>query len=286
MNGELILTSYTFDQGRIALNDAFSGTAIFNILSANTFYNPSSLFSSSTGSNSIKVNNDSSNVASGNFSFVGGRNNSAGGVYSLVVGGLSNSTSNYASFVGGGSQNQSKGSFSSIVGGNQNTSYGSYSIVGGGKYNLAYGTFSFVGGGISNTATTNYSTVLGGSNNKTSGKYSSVLGGKTNTSTGIYSAVINGNNNIANGDMSIILGGHNTMTSSAAVGAVVIGMSAYTATTGYKTHMSTTYIDKFQDLNPQTTLPSPVIGRIFFSGTPLNRLMQNTGGTSSSWCII
>jgi hypothetical protein len=47
-----------------------------------------------------------------------------------------------------------------------------------------------------------------------------------------------------------------------------------------------TYIDEFVDFNPQTTLPSPVAGRVFFSGGSLNRLMQNTGGTASDWVII
>lgn len=46
------------------------------------------------------------------------------------------------------------------------------------------------------------------------------------------------------------------------------------------------YIDSYIDLNPQTTLPTAYIGRMFFSGTPLFRLMINTGGTSSDWIIV
>jgi len=38
---ELILTAYTYDQGRIAINNAFSGTAEFNVFSASTIYSGS-----------------------------------------------------------------------------------------------------------------------------------------------------------------------------------------------------------------------------------------------------
>ena len=36
MIGELITTGYTYHDGRVAINNAFSGTAIFNVVSAQT----------------------------------------------------------------------------------------------------------------------------------------------------------------------------------------------------------------------------------------------------------
>lgn len=47
-----------------------------------------------------------------------------------------------------------------------------------------------------------------------------------------------------------------------------------------------TYIDSYLHFNAQTTLPSPESGRLFFSGTPLFRLMLNTGGTAADWIIL
>lgn len=47
-----------------------------------------------------------------------------------------------------------------------------------------------------------------------------------------------------------------------------------------------TYIDSYLHFNAQTALPSPESGRLFFSGTPLFRLMLNTGGTAADWIII
>lgn len=111
MTGELIPTGVTYGVGRKSINDAFSGTAYMNnieldsggnfnggvgggiIYSAGTdLYNifsnsNSNLWSSSTGSNSIIANNGTGNIASGEESFVIGRNNLLSGKRSVILGG-------------------------------------------------------------------------------------------------------------------------------------------------------------------------------------------------------
>lgn len=52
MTGELILSSYTLDTGRVAINNAFSGQANFNIVSANTL-NLSNLYVTSLSADTL-----------------------------------------------------------------------------------------------------------------------------------------------------------------------------------------------------------------------------------------
>lgn len=347
MIGELIPTGVTFEVGRNSINNAFSGTAFFNILSANTFIDSNSLLSASTGLNSIISNNGTGNLASGDFSFAGGSNNSLSAPYSVILagnlnsitansyanmsltrvgavigggrgntavvgfesagvvaGGLNNvasgsyyvgsfigngrnnkATSFYSTILNGrnnlssgfntsilnGSLNTAKTSSATVLGGMQNLASGYFSLIGVGTQNLASGRYSFIGGGSLNSATTNYSSVINGRQNLASGLSSFIGGGTGNTVSATNSTIIGGVDNIINSN--------NTNSS-------IIGMTGFTATSANTVYMLNSYINGYLDLKPQNVLPPPSIGRIFFSGTPLNRLMQNTGGTSSSWCII
>lgn len=77
MNGELILTSVTYDDGRIAINNAFSGTAIFNniqvsgyitgsTISGGTLYSGSTdLYSIFSSSNDVTRVQQGSNISTG-----------------------------------------------------------------------------------------------------------------------------------------------------------------------------------------------------------------------------
>lgn len=299
MTGELILTSNTYDEGRIAINDSFSGTAIFNILSANTFYNPSSLFSASTGLGSIIANNGTGNIASGDYSFaVGtgatatddfcfafGSGATAFGFGSIAIGAAvaSTPTSNPCIAIGHGAF-ASASAGSSIAIGNGATTSGIGSATAIGQDSIALGVGSMA---LNATAVGYYSLALHGG--ITNG-FGSLSEGTGSNSAGDYSRVFSTSSApsgaTAFADYSVILGGGDSTVDINAIRSIILGMSGFTATSADTVYMTNSYVDGYFDLNPITVLPSPKIGRIFFSGTPLNRLMQNTGGTSSSWCII
>jgi hypothetical protein len=92
MTNELILTSYTYDQGRVALNYAFSAEASFNSFSASTMFSGNTnlydifgggvnYWSAGTGTNAIIVKNNG-NIASGDYSLAEGFQTTASGNYS------------------------------------------------------------------------------------------------------------------------------------------------------------------------------------------------------------
>jgi hypothetical protein len=94
--------------------------------------------------------NAASQVASGDYSFIGG--------------GACNTASGTNSFVGGGSYNIANGTYSFIAGGTQNQASAQACFVGGGTYNTASGMNSCVLGGSTNTASGQYSFAAGNSN--------------------------------------------------------------------------------------------------------------------------
>ena len=128
---ELILSGDTLDQGRIKINNFFT-TATTEI----------NIWSSSTGSTSVIVNNGTGNLASGDYSFVGGKTNTASGTYSSVL---------------NGKLNKSSGTYSSILNGSGNTASGTYSIILNGQSNISASAFSAIAAG----ATTGPQTTLG-----------------------------------------------------------------------------------------------------------------------------
>ena len=81
---------------------------------------------------------------------------------------------NYST-IGGGKNNSASGNYSTISGGS-NTAIGDFSTVGGGLGNTANGVRSTVGGGFGNTEASGgsygYSTVSGGTDNDANGNYS------------------------------------------------------------------------------------------------------------------
>ena len=188
-----LTTSNGFDLVTGAMMSA--GTDLYNIFltTASTGETGFSGWTSSTGVNSIKLN-DSTNLASGNFSLAGGKGNSATTTYATAVGGQNNKSSGLWSFVGAGNSNSASGLGSFIGGGRENSATTSYSTIVGGRQNLASGVRSFIGSGYRNSATTQYATVVGGKQNLASGQFSAVLNGSGNTASGQRSAVIGGIN--------------------------------------------------------------------------------------------
>jgi len=107
---------------------------------------------------------------------VGGGNNQATGSYSFIGGGGDAGTAanrNVASgdwsTVGGGIKNTATGLYSIIGGGNTNITSGAYSIAAGGQNNNASNLYSTISGGVDNVSNSAVSTVAGGFKGTTRG---------------------------------------------------------------------------------------------------------------------
>jgi hypothetical protein len=107
---------------------------------------------------------------------VGGGNNQATGSYSFIGGGGDAGTAanrNVASgdwsTVGGGIKNTATGLYSIIGGGNTNITSGAYSIAAGGQNNNASNSYSTISGGVDNVSNSAVSTVAGGFKGTTRG---------------------------------------------------------------------------------------------------------------------
>jgi hypothetical protein len=182
-------------------------------------------------------------VASGDYSVIGGgQNNTASGLAATVGGGQENTASGIAATVGGGSLNTASGDLATVGGGRktppaailpplagagptppaasehrqrrsatvgggqENTASGIAATVGGGYLNTASGDLATVGGGWTNTASGLAATVGGGEGNEASGQYATVGGGQENTASGNYSVVPGGYSNTANGAYNLVFG--------------------------------------------------------------------------------
>lgn len=228
-----------------------SGASSFTILSATTFFSGNTnldsiissysgtsgdLWSSSTGSNSVILNNNTGNFASSANSIIIAFSGSALSSGSTILGAYNSSisSSTHHSIILGGSGHTMGGlNFGAILGGLNHT-------------------FQYTGGPPINYYS---SAIIGGSGNTVSSAENSVI--------------IGGRGNAVAAKNSVVLGGHD------------LGI-AYDNTVG----MMNAYIDGYIDLNPQTTLPIAMTGRMFFSGSPLFKLMINTGGTNADWVIV
>jgi FtsZ-binding cell division protein ZapB len=156
------------------------------------------------------------NTASGDYATVGGGGgNTASGYEATVGGGQVNAASGDYATTGGGQGNAASGDYATTGGGRQNTASGHYATVGGGHYNTASGVHATVGGGERNTASGRYATVGGGLWNTASGIDATVGGGFSNTASGFFATVGGGEGNTASGDFSVVPGG-NSNTANAA----------------------------------------------------------------------
>jgi len=176
----------------------------------------------SSGISSIIANNGSGNLASGNYSLVVGKQNSATTLYSSILGGKQNLASGNYSFIGNGSRNLANGNYTSIISGLFNSATTNFSTIVGGKYNIvsgntySNGSASFIGGGSNNIAIDgaygSSSVVVGGQNNFAGGDYYSasfIGGGKGNIASGNFSTVVGGHYNKTYSNNSFIGGGYN-----------------------------------------------------------------------------
>jgi len=96
----------------------------------------------------VRFRLNAANVASGDYSFLGGGyDNKASAFYSAVAGGQGNFATGNSSFVGGGIDNQANNISSVVAGGRLNVASGDYSAIGGGREHIANSAFSTVSGG-------------------------------------------------------------------------------------------------------------------------------------------
>ena len=152
------------------------------------------------------LRNDPSQVASGEFSFIGnGFNNTASGDLSFIGSGFDNIASGFRSFIGSGRTNMANGN-GSFIGTGGNTADGNGSFIGSGSANTTspFGISSFIGNGQRNNTIHNNAFIGCGDNNTAGG-----LG-----DDGQYSFIGNGLNNVASSDLSFIGNGNSNITPS------------------------------------------------------------------------
>ena len=111
----------------------------------------------------------------------------ASGQYSLIGGGQENTAAGTSAVVGGGKNNTTSDDYAVVSGGRNNTASVGDATVGGGADNLASGYGSVIAGGWDNISAGDASAISGGWNNSAPGYYSSVPGGRGNIASGFYS---------------------------------------------------------------------------------------------------
>ena len=157
----------------------------------------------------------SDQVASGNYSVIGGgRNNQTTGADATVGGGNTNRVSGTLSTIGGGFSNEILGASASIGGGSFNTATLD-ATVGGGNNNQALSQSTTVGGGRSNLAMGDNTTIGGGNFNRARAVNTTIAGGNSNQALGNGATIGGGLNNVARGINSVIPGGEGLETPTA-----------------------------------------------------------------------
>ena len=156
-----------------------------------------------------------SQIASGDYSTIGGgRGNTSSGDYSTVGGGRGNTSSAQLTTVCGGYGNTAGAQLTTVCGGYYNTAGGEYAIVVGGYYNYCVSPYAFIGGGVGCEILSDYGTVCGGYLNviDAGGPCSTIGGGYGNTTDGDYATISGGKNN-ASGNFGTVSGGENNVAS-------------------------------------------------------------------------
>ncbi|MEK6829308.1 MAG: hypothetical protein AABY15_04210 [Nanoarchaeota archaeon] len=144
-----------------------------------------------------------------------------------------------------------------------------------------------IAGSSTNTVSSVSTSMIGGAyNGLLSANYSFVIGRFNTADTVGESAIIGGTGHTLYGNRSAIIGGQFNYIPGSVRDSVIIAANSLSADTDFTTYTQRAYVDEYLDLNPQTVLPTAKIGRMFFSGTPLFKIMVNTGGTSADWAII
>jgi hypothetical protein len=133
--------------------------------------------------------NDAADVASGDYSSIGGgHSNRASASQSTVSGGSQNQATAEGTAIGGGYNNEARGYSNVIAGGSTNETEDDFATIGGGEYNqITFGTYG----------NPEYSTIAGGHYNYISAEKSFIGGGELNYIYGGYNG----------GESNVIVGG-------------------------------------------------------------------------------
>jgi hypothetical protein len=187
MSFNYILTGDTTLEAVDKMNENFSGT--------------SGIWSSGTGDYSFITLNDTNNISTNDYSFVGGKNSESNGLFSFSYGENCISDGDYSfSF---GYSGTSIGNHSMSIG-FENIANGNYSFASG-YQTQANGIYSF-SSGYQTKANGNYSYAQG-YKNIADGDYS-FAGGYNSIASG-FSSFVYSKNSLITGDRSVIIGGEN-----------------------------------------------------------------------------
>jgi len=195
---------------RLASGGAGGGNAW--LLTGNAGTDPAVNFLGTTDNNSlrIRVNNQQTFQFNTNFSIQRDDGGNARGSDAVDLQRVRSAATQVASgqysVIGGGRNNTASGFIATVGGGDRNTASGWSSTVGGGQFSTASGQYATVGGGEFNTASSIGATVGGGANNIASGSWATVGGGHTNSARGNYSVVPGGYSNTANASYNLVFG--------------------------------------------------------------------------------
>jgi hypothetical protein len=121
-------------------------------------------------------------------------NQVASGQYSVVGGGNANRSSAYGNFIGGGESNFASAFDSAAVAGASNSASGGYSFTGGGLNNGSTGSYSTSVGGYFNTATGYNGFVGGGERNSTASSSAVTTQATTAVTSGSTAVTLSGSN--------------------------------------------------------------------------------------------
>jgi hypothetical protein len=121
-------------------------------------------------------------------------NQVASGQYSVVGGGNANRSSAYGNFIGGGESNFASAFDSAAVAGASNSASGGYSFTGGGLNNGSTGSYSTAVGGYFNTATGYNGFVGGGERNSTASSSAVTTQATTAVTSGSTAVTLSGSN--------------------------------------------------------------------------------------------
>jgi len=211
---ELILTGDTLNEGRIKINQAYTGQTVF--------------WSASTGVSSIIMNNGSGNYTAGKHSIVVGFGHSGSttyGNYSTIAGGQYNHNKGNLSFIGAGGGYNSNSKMSNYISANVSRSFigaGGYNkikggvnnaIVAGGGYDYQFFTFlnrenvisggtrNFIGAGKLNSIATGSesATIVAGTGNKIFAGDRHFIGAGYNNNISTYNELFENNSVIVGG---------------------------------------------------------------------------------------
>lgn len=289
MIGELILTSFTYDQGRTAINSAFSANTSFTTLSASTFISGAtdlySIFITTADGNDITRVQPGSNITTGgtgnaptisvvaspSFNSVTASGNST--FSTLIASSLSAST-----FLSGASSLADIISASSI--------YQSDGIISGQR--MITTDDDIIWRRSPASVGDSFKTLLWSDLDSTSASIyfkcedHGPIPPSENFLYSKFAIIFSGNgSSFGNGNTFFCM---NTVLSSAS--ATTSDAVVKIDSGGDVTIFNGITMNTFLTLTPQSSLPDPSTGKVFFSGSPLFRLMVNTGGTAADWMTL